>query len=228
MFSKNAVLSMRDGRLCLLFRVGDMRKSQLAEAHIRLQMIKKLATREGELLPFHQFDMDVGYDNGLDRVLVMWPITICHVIDEDSPLYDVSKMELANARFEILAILEGVAESTGSTVQARTSYLPSEILWGHRYRRSRSISHEQFVAASKNSFRISATMASTVSTTACFTRPIKCRVPATRRRSSTRCTKWASMCTLRRSTSDCTARMATATPHASRSSPRTTRQAQRR
>jgi hypothetical protein len=45
-------------------------------------MIKKLITREGELLPFHQFDMDVGYDQGLDRVVVMWPITICHVIDE--------------------------------------------------------------------------------------------------------------------------------------------------
>lgn len=84
MFSKNAVICMRDGRLCLLFRVGDMRKSQLAEAHVRLQvqivgflssshnvirqMIKKLTTREGELLPFHQFDMDVGYDEGLDRV----------------------------------------------------------------------------------------------------------------------------------------------------------------
>ena len=36
MFSKNAVITMRDGRLCLLFRVGDMRRSQLAEAHVRL------------------------------------------------------------------------------------------------------------------------------------------------------------------------------------------------
>lgn len=29
---------------------------------------------------------------------------------------------------------EGVIESTGMTTQARSSYLPSEILWGHRFK----------------------------------------------------------------------------------------------
>lgn len=137
---------MRDGKLCLLIRVGDMRTSSLAEAHLRMQvdnhtphlsslfsMVKKYVTLEGEHLPFHQFDMHVGYDSGLDRLLVIWPITICHEIDEHSPLYDISKDELINsARFEIIAILEGVVESTGSTTHARTSYLPTEIMWGKR------------------------------------------------------------------------------------------------
>ncbi|MFH4975261.1 hypothetical protein AB6A40_001970 [Gnathostoma spinigerum] len=133
LFSKYAVICMRDGKLCLLFRVGDMRKSSLAEAHVRLQLIKKCITYEGELLPFHQFDMDVGFDDGLDRVFVIWPITVCHEIDENSPLYEFSKQDLATARFEIIAILEGVVESVGSTTQARTSYLPNEILWGKRF-----------------------------------------------------------------------------------------------
>lgn len=30
-------------------------------------------------------------------------------------------------------LLAGVIESTGMTTQARSSYLPSEILWGHRF-----------------------------------------------------------------------------------------------
>lgn len=30
-------------------------------------------------------------------------------------------------------ISEGTVESTGMTTQARSSYLPSEILWGHRF-----------------------------------------------------------------------------------------------
>ncbi|KHJ90275.1 inward rectifier potassium channel [Oesophagostomum dentatum] len=50
-----------------------------------------------------------------------------------SPLYDVGEADLKNAKFEIIAILEGVVESVGSTTQARTSYLPSEILWGKRF-----------------------------------------------------------------------------------------------
>uniref|UniRef100_A0AC34PV21 Neurotransmitter-gated ion-channel ligand-binding domain-containing protein n=1 Tax=Panagrolaimus sp. JU765 TaxID=591449 RepID=A0AC34PV21_9BILA len=135
LFSKNAVICLRDGKLCLQFRVGDMRKSLLAEAHVRLQMIKKCVTLEGEVLPFHQFDMNVGYDSGLDRVFVIWPITICHEINEESPLYEFSKESLKTARFEIIALLEGVVESVGSTTQARTSYLPNEIQWGKRFSR---------------------------------------------------------------------------------------------
>ena len=34
-------------------------------------------------------------------------------------------------KFEIVVVMEGTVESTGMTCQLRTSYLPSEILWGH-------------------------------------------------------------------------------------------------
>ena len=34
-FAQNAVITMRDGELWLLFRVGNMRKSQLIECHVR-------------------------------------------------------------------------------------------------------------------------------------------------------------------------------------------------
>ena len=39
MFSKNAVITKRNGHLWLMFRLGNMRKSHLIEAHIRAQMI---------------------------------------------------------------------------------------------------------------------------------------------------------------------------------------------
>uniref|UniRef100_A0A915J9F7 G protein-activated inward rectifier potassium channel 3 n=1 Tax=Romanomermis culicivorax TaxID=13658 RepID=A0A915J9F7_ROMCU len=131
-FSRNACICMRDGKLCFLFRVGDMRKTHLAEAHVRVQLISKRVTNEGELLPFQQFDMDVGFSSGLDRIFVAWPITICHVIDEASPLYEYSGLDLARARFEITVILEGVVQN-GATMQATSSYLPSEIIWGSRF-----------------------------------------------------------------------------------------------
>lgn len=131
-FSKDACVSLRDGQLCFLFRVGDMRNTHLVQAHIRLQMIKKRVTDEGELLPLQQYDMDVGFGQGLDRIFLVWPITICHVIDKTSPLYEYAANDMTTAQFEIIVILEGIVESTGMTAQARTSYLPSEIIWGHR------------------------------------------------------------------------------------------------
>ncbi|XP_042240971.1 G protein-activated inward rectifier potassium channel 3-like isoform X4 [Homarus americanus] len=133
MFSRNACLCVRDGEMCLLFRVGDMRKSHIIEAHVRAQLIRKRVTREGEILPFFQYELDVGYDIGEDRIFFIWPMTIVHKINENSPLYDLSAHDLLREKFEIVVILEGVIESTGMTTQARSSYLPNEILWGYRF-----------------------------------------------------------------------------------------------
>ena len=37
-------------------------------------------------------------------------------------------------RFEYIVTLEGVVEPSGNTTQARTSYLPDEILWGYHFK----------------------------------------------------------------------------------------------
>ncbi|XP_034933941.1 G protein-activated inward rectifier potassium channel 3 isoform X2 [Chelonus insularis] len=133
LFSRNAVICQRDGQSCLMFRVGDMRKSHIIEAHVRAQMIKRKVTKEGEVLPFFQTELKVGGDGEEDKIFFIWPTTIVHKIDQCSPLYHLSASDMLRERFEIIVILEGVIESTGMTTQARSSYLPSEILWGHRF-----------------------------------------------------------------------------------------------
>ncbi|XP_023012963.1 G protein-activated inward rectifier potassium channel 3 isoform X3 [Leptinotarsa decemlineata] len=137
LFSRNAVINHRDGVPCLMFRVGDMRKSHIIEAHVRAQLIKHKVTKEGEHLPFFQTELKVrdkvGGDGEEDKIFFIWPTTIVHKIDSKSPLYNMSANNLLRERFEIVVILEGVIESTGMTTQARSSYLPSEILWGHRF-----------------------------------------------------------------------------------------------
>ncbi|XP_035901028.1 G protein-activated inward rectifier potassium channel 3 isoform X3 [Anopheles stephensi] len=133
LFSKNAVICHRDGVPCLLFRVGDMRKSHIIEAHVTAQIIRRKVTKEGEVLPFYQQNMEVSCDGGDDRLMFIWPTIVVHKIDRDSPLYGLSAQDMLKERFEIVVMLEGVVESTGMTTQARSSYLPSEILWGHRF-----------------------------------------------------------------------------------------------
>jgi potassium inwardly-rectifying channel subfamily J len=77
--------------------------------------------------------LQVGGDGEEDKIFFIWPTMIVHKIDKNSPLYNMSATDLLRERFEIVVILEGVIESTGMTTQARSSYLPSEILWGHRF-----------------------------------------------------------------------------------------------
>ncbi|XP_075999114.1 inward rectifier potassium channel 2-like [Genypterus blacodes] len=132
-FSHYATVAMRDGKLCLMWRVGNLRKSHLVEAHVRAQLLKSRTTAEGEFIPLDQLDIDVGFDSGIDRIFLVSPITIVHEIDEDSPLYEMSKQELETSEFEIVVILEGMVEATAMTTQCRSSYVASEVLWGHRF-----------------------------------------------------------------------------------------------
>lgn len=80
------------------------------------------------IVPF-QLHID-SYDS---EIFLLWPTIVVHSIDETSPLYDMSAKKLLHERFEVIVTLEGTTESTGQTSQAKTSYLPSEILWGHRF-----------------------------------------------------------------------------------------------
>ena len=134
MFSKMAVICQRDGIYCLLFRVADMRKSYIVDTMTRAIMVKNRLTKEGEVIPLCQYPLHVETESSLtdSYAFLACPVTVMHRINEESPLWDVSAEELLSGKFEIIVILEGTIESTGMMTQVRTSYLPSEILWGHR------------------------------------------------------------------------------------------------
>ncbi|XP_031430422.1 inward rectifier potassium channel 2-like [Clupea harengus] len=145
-FSHYATIAMRDNKLCLMWRVGNLRKSHLVEAHVRAQLLKSRTTAEGEFIPLDQMDVDVGFDSGIDRIFLVSPITIVHEIDEDSPFYEMNRQELETSEFEIVVILEGMVEATAMTTQCRSSYVASEILWGHRF--------EQVLSEEKNHYKV--------------------------------------------------------------------------
>ncbi|XP_073490236.1 G protein-activated inward rectifier potassium channel 1 [Aquarana catesbeiana] len=133
MFSEHAVISMRDGKLTLMFRVGNLRNSHMVSAQIRCKLLKSRQTPEGEFLPLDQLELDVGFSTGADQLFLVSPLTICHMIDAKSPFYDLSQRSMQTEQFEIVVILEGIVETTGMTCQARTSYTEDEVLWGHRF-----------------------------------------------------------------------------------------------
>lgn len=132
-FSRYAVIAVRNNRLCFMIRVGDLRKSMIINAAVRLQVVRKTTTPEGEVIPIHQIDVQTESVVASNSIFLLAPLIICHVIDKDSPLYDLSAMELQCSDLEVIVILEGVVETTGITTQARTSYVTEEIQWGHRF-----------------------------------------------------------------------------------------------
>uniref|UniRef100_H3BGW3 G protein-activated inward rectifier potassium channel 3 n=2 Tax=Latimeria chalumnae TaxID=7897 RepID=H3BGW3_LATCH len=145
-FSKYCVISYRDEKLCLMFRIGDLRDSHMVDAKIRAKLIKSRQTKEGEFLPLEQSEINLGYDTGDDRLFLVEPQIISHPINEISPFWDMSAECLKGEQFEIIVILEGIVEATGMTCQAKTSYIEDEILWGHRF--------EPCMTLEKGAFRV--------------------------------------------------------------------------
>lgn len=133
LFSRHAVIAMRDGEPCLMFRVGDMRKSHIIGAKMRAQLIRCKVSREGESLPQYLIELDLEVDGSGSDLFFIWPQIVVHRINQRSPLWNLSAFELLHERFEIVVFLEGTIESTGQSTQARSSYLSNEIMWGYRF-----------------------------------------------------------------------------------------------
>ncbi|KAF6201809.1 hypothetical protein GE061_004204 [Apolygus lucorum] len=133
-FSEKSVISMRDGYLCLMFRIADMRKSHVIGCDVKGWLLRNKWTAEGELLSEYRTRLTLSVDDGGSDTFLVWPVTVVHKIDQNSPLYEVAAEELFSADFEIVTSLVCNIESTGQQLEVRRSYVPQEILWGHRFK----------------------------------------------------------------------------------------------
>uniref|UniRef100_H0V4J9 Inward rectifier K(+) channel Kir3.1 n=1 Tax=Cavia porcellus TaxID=10141 RepID=H0V4J9_CAVPO len=133
MFSEHAVISMRDGKLTLMFRVGNLRNSHMVSAQIRCKLLKSRQTPEGEFLPLDQLELDVGFSTGADQLFLVSPLTICHVIDAKSPFYDLSQRSMQTEQFEIVVILEGIVETTGDNEITLSRLLVQKFSQRHKH-----------------------------------------------------------------------------------------------
>lgn len=144
-FSKKAVICQRDGKLCFVFRLCDVKHQHAIETKVKAVMLEQRRSLEGEVIEKNESYMSLENDG---RILLMWPVTVCHVIDRESPLFDISAKDLLEKRFEIVITLTGGTMTTGQVTEARTSYLPGEIWWGHRFQNiiMYDRAHEHYVA----------------------------------------------------------------------------------
>ncbi|XP_060522349.1 ATP-sensitive inward rectifier potassium channel 1-like [Cylas formicarius] len=132
-FSRNAVVSRRDDKLCLMFRVGDIRRSNLVGVTLTGILIKSERTSEDDVLENYQTGLSLKVDDGDNNLVLLWPMTAYHVIDQDSPLFKMSAVDMLREEFEIVVILSATVESTGASAEAKSSYLSNEILWGRNF-----------------------------------------------------------------------------------------------
>ncbi|XP_075958418.1 ATP-sensitive inward rectifier potassium channel 1b [Anarhichas minor] len=132
-FSDTAVICLKKGSLCLLIRVANLRKTLLIGSQIYGKLLRTTTTPDGDTIILDQVDIDFVVDAGKDNLFFVCPMTLYHVINRSSPFYELSADSLPHQDFELVVFLDGTAESTSSSCQVRTSYVPQEIQWGYSF-----------------------------------------------------------------------------------------------
>ncbi|XP_047462563.1 ATP-sensitive inward rectifier potassium channel 15 [Mugil cephalus] len=133
-FSQMAVISWHKGKLCLMLRVANMRKSLLIQCQLTGKLLHSNVTQEGEKTQVHQSSVDFYMDSSDESPFLILPLTFYHVLDERSPLAGLTAENLQRRDFELVVTLNATMESTAATCQSRTSYVPNEILWGCEFK----------------------------------------------------------------------------------------------
>ncbi len=129
LFSRVAVIGPYDGTPTLSFRLANQRSNQILQAEVNAVLLRDEKTLEGA--PIRRF-----YDLKLARYrtpVFALTFSVMHQIDEDSPLHGASAASLAADNAELIVTATGIDETIAQHVHARTSYLPHEILWDHRF-----------------------------------------------------------------------------------------------
>ncbi|XP_076017574.1 ATP-sensitive inward rectifier potassium channel 15 [Genypterus blacodes] len=132
-FSQSAVICWRQGKLCLMVRVANMRKSLLIQCQLTGKLLHSHVTEEGEKTQVHQSSVGFFMDSSGECPFLILPLTFYHVLDDKSPLAGLTAENLLTRDFELLVTLNATMESTAATCQSRTSYVPREILWGYEF-----------------------------------------------------------------------------------------------
>ncbi len=127
-FSRCAVVNLRDGVLCLSWRLGDLRGNHILDGITRAQLIHHVKKPQGSVVMSYQ-DLEVQNRD----VVLATPATIIHKLEPGSPLYSLGPEDLQEDNFELVVSFTYTGDSTGMLHQTRTSYLPTDIRWGQRF-----------------------------------------------------------------------------------------------
>ena len=129
LFSRVAVVGPHNGKRTLTVRIANQRQNQMLAAQVSMTLVRDERTSEGELRR-RFYDLKLLRDSSPVFAL---SFSVMHEIEEDSPLRGGGPEVLAEFNAELLVTASGIDETLVQRVNARTSYLPNEILWDHRF-----------------------------------------------------------------------------------------------
>jgi inward rectifier potassium channel len=128
LFSRHAVIAPYQNITALEFRVANARSNELIEVSAKA-LFSRFEDSDGvRTRRYYPLQLE---RTGVTFLPLTW--TVVHPIEKNSPMFGETPDSLATSQAEILVLLSGFDETFSATVHTRTSFIPSEVLWGHRF-----------------------------------------------------------------------------------------------
>jgi inward rectifier potassium channel len=129
LFSKVAVVVPFNGVPTLMFRAANQRANQILDASVSVSLARQVTTIEGIVM--RRFEELRLVRSRTPLFGLSW--TVMHQIDKSSPLHGATVEALCDAQVELIVLLSGTDDALATTIYARHSYKPEEILWNRRF-----------------------------------------------------------------------------------------------
>ena len=130
-FSKNALIAPYQNIKGFMFRIVNIRDSQLADVESRMVMTWLEEMEDG--MKFRRFRLLELERNKIAMFPLNW--TIVHPIDEKSPLYQKTEEELLKMNLEFIIMLRGYDHTLAQYLNIHHSYIYEEIVVGAKFKR---------------------------------------------------------------------------------------------
>lgn len=127
-YSKNALFAPFKNGVALMYRMVPYTKNYLVNVEVKMTLAIRIIENGVQKNKFYNMPLDISKANTLTS---NW--TLVHIIDENSPFYQLTKEDIANGKAEILIFVQGFDESFANTVISRNSYTFEEFVYGAKF-----------------------------------------------------------------------------------------------
>jgi inward rectifier potassium channel len=127
-YSPNAIIALFQDKKAFQFMVANFRNSNLMEleATVSISWIEDVETNP--VRRFYPLELQI-------KKVAMLPTswTLNHVIDENSPIYNVSESELKQKETEIFILIKAFDDTFSQTIYSRHSYTSHDFIWNAKF-----------------------------------------------------------------------------------------------
>lgn len=132
-FSHNVIITPHKDKMALMFKIVNHRNSVLlnTKVHVMLSLIDQDASFNMVTRKYYDLPLELDF---VRYFPLTW--TLVHVIDEDSPLYDLNLSEIKERLAELLILIEAFDETYSQTVVRKHSYAEHQWVSGVKFKKN--------------------------------------------------------------------------------------------